>query len=83
MHRAVAGSLFYNGLAEIHGGEATWLGVTSGTPPPVPGSMLSHLPTAHSCLLLLYLTSLCSPESADESLIWGVSLAYGVISDQV
>lgn len=82
-HRAAAGSLVYDRRTEIHRVEAAWPGVTSGNPPPAPGSLLCRLPTAHSCLLHPYLaTNLCFLESA-EPLIWGVSLSYGVISAQV
>lgn len=47
-------------------------------PPPVPGSTLHHLPTAHTCLLHHSVIT-----RYDEPLVWGDSWAYGVLSDQV
>ena len=50
-HEAVVGSLFYSVATEIHTVGAPWPGVTSGTLPHVPCSLLRDLPTAHRCLL--------------------------------
>lgn len=51
MLRAVAGPFCYNGLIEIHSGEASWPGVTSGTHllSLVPCSIIFPLPTLAFC----------------------------------